>query len=99
MLMLEKKDDIQTLSNLGASQKSIQKIFFNEGMMIIIIGSFLGIILGLLAQGMVPFDAACAGAWLHGEASKSVGTGLIAEDLAENLANVLAALWKWTKSR
>ena len=48
MLMIEKKKDIQTFWYLGATQKSIQKIFFTEGMLTIIIGSFLGILLGLL---------------------------------------------------
>jgi lipoprotein-releasing system permease protein len=48
MLMIEKKNDIKTFWNLGASQKSIQKIFFTEGMLTVIIGSFLGILLGLL---------------------------------------------------
>jgi NAD(P)H-hydrate epimerase len=42
-----------------------------------------GMITGLLAQGMAPFDAACAGAWLHGEAARRhTGPGLVAEDLA-----------------
>ncbi len=48
MLMIEKKNDIQTFWNLGATQKSIQKIFFTEGMLTMIISSFLGILLGLL---------------------------------------------------
>lgn len=47
MLMIEKKRDIQTFWSLGANQKSIQKIFFTEGMLTIIIGSCIGIILGL----------------------------------------------------
>jgi hydroxyethylthiazole kinase-like uncharacterized protein yjeF len=42
-----------------------------------------GIITGLLAQGMPCFEAACAGAWLHGEAGNEAGPGLIAEDLPE----------------
>jgi hydroxyethylthiazole kinase-like uncharacterized protein yjeF len=42
-----------------------------------------GIITGLLAQGMPAFEAACAGAWLHGEAGNEAGPGLIAEDLPE----------------
>ena len=58
-----------------------------------------GLIVGLLAQGMPPFEAACAGVWLHGEAGKLVGAGLIAEDLVENLPNVLAELRKQTKSK
>jgi ADP-dependent NAD(P)H-hydrate dehydratase / NAD(P)H-hydrate epimerase len=36
---------------------------------------------GLLAQGMPPFEAACAAVWLHGECAWSFGPGLIAEDL------------------
>jgi ADP-dependent NAD(P)H-hydrate dehydratase / NAD(P)H-hydrate epimerase len=51
-----------------------------------------GIIGGLLAQGMDSFDAACAAAWLHGEAAACTGIGLIAEDLPENLPRVLHEL-------
>lgn len=51
-----------------------------------------GIIGGLLAQGMPRFEAACAGAWMHGAAAKAFGPGLIAEDLVEMLPTVLAGL-------
>lgn len=51
-----------------------------------------GMIAGLMAQGMDPFDAACAAAWLHGEAAARVGPGLISEDLSELLPAVLATL-------
>ena len=51
-----------------------------------------GLIAGLLAQGMTGFDAACAGAWLHGDAATRFGPGLIAEDLPEMLPRSLAAL-------
>jgi ADP-dependent NAD(P)H-hydrate dehydratase / NAD(P)H-hydrate epimerase len=44
-----------------------------------------GMIAGLLAQGMPAFEAAAAGAWLHGEAASDFGPGLIAEDLPEML--------------
>nr|WP_272211297.1 ADP/ATP-dependent (S)-NAD(P)H-hydrate dehydratase [Marinicella sp. W31]MDC2877185.1 NAD(P)H-hydrate dehydratase [Marinicella sp. W31] len=44
-----------------------------------------GIIGGLLAQGMPAFEAACAGAFLHGEAAKRAGEGLTAEDLPNHL--------------
>jgi NAD(P)H-hydrate epimerase len=51
-----------------------------------------GIIGGLLAQGMDSFDAAAAGAWLHGEAATCFGIGLIAEDIPETLPQVLRPL-------
>ncbi len=51
-----------------------------------------GIITGLLAQRMPAFDAACAAVWLHGDAARRFGAGLIAEDLSEVLPQVLAQL-------
>src|SRR5262249_34597286 len=39
-----------------------------------------GLIAGLLAQGLDPFRAAAAAAWLHGDAAERVGPGLVAED-------------------
>lgn len=51
-----------------------------------------GFIAGLLAQGMAPFEAAAAGAWLHGEAGAAFGPGLIAEDLPEQLPALLRRL-------
>jgi NAD(P)H-hydrate epimerase len=51
-----------------------------------------GFIVGLLAQGMEPFGAACAAAWLHGAAAADFGPGLIAEDLPEALPPVLRRL-------
>jgi hydroxyethylthiazole kinase-like uncharacterized protein yjeF len=47
-----------------------------------------GMLAGLLAQGMPAFEAACAAAWLHGEAAASFGPGLISEDLPEELPRV-----------
>ncbi|MCR4283184.1 MAG: NAD(P)H-hydrate dehydratase [Bauldia sp.] len=51
-----------------------------------------GIVGGLLAQGMAPFEAAAAAVWVHGEAGQSKGRGLIAEDLPETLPEVFAEL-------
>ncbi len=45
-----------------------------------------GIIGGLLARGLGPFEAAAAGAWLHGRAADLAGhTGLVASDLLRAL--------------
>ena len=51
-----------------------------------------GIIVGLLAQGMGAFRAANAAVWLHGEAAREFGPGLIAEDIIETLPTALSRL-------
>ena len=53
-----------------------------------------GMIAGLMAQRMDSFDAARAAVWMHAEAARSFGPGLIAEDLPERLPAVLAALYE-----
>ena len=47
MLIIDKKDDVVTLRNLGASDKQIVRIFLFEGRLISAIGAIIGIILGL----------------------------------------------------
>lgn len=51
-----------------------------------------GLIVGLLAQGLDAFAAACAGAWVHGEAARLAGPGLIAEDLPGAVPEVVIRL-------
>jgi ADP-dependent NAD(P)H-hydrate dehydratase / NAD(P)H-hydrate epimerase len=51
-----------------------------------------GVVLGLLAQRMPPFEAVSAAVWLHGKAAKEFGPGLIAEDVPEMLPKVLREL-------
>jgi hydroxyethylthiazole kinase-like uncharacterized protein yjeF len=53
-----------------------------------------GMIAGLLAQHMPAFEAACAGAWLHGEAGNEAGPGLISEDLPEALPAIYRRLFE-----
>ncbi len=48
MLIIDKKDDVTTLRNLGANEKQITRIFLFEGRMIAVIGAIVGIGLGLL---------------------------------------------------
>ena len=50
-----------------------------------------GLIAGLLAQGVPAFEAAAAAVWLHAEAARRAGPGLIAEELGAHLAAALAA--------
>ena len=52
-----------------------------------------GMIAGLLAQGVAAFEAASIGVWMHGEAAKEAGPGLIAEDLTETLPAVTRRLY------
>lgn len=49
-----------------------------------------GIITGLLARGLPAFDAACLGVRLHGAVARRHGPGLIADDLIDGLAPVIA---------
>ncbi len=51
-----------------------------------------GLITGLLARGFAPQQAAETGAWLHVEAARSFGPGLIAEDLPDELPKVFRTL-------
>ena len=48
MLIIDKKDDVVTLRNLGASNRQISSIFLFEGRMIAAAGAFIGVLLGLL---------------------------------------------------
>lgn len=48
MLIIDKKDDVQTLRNIGATDRQIQKIFLFEGRMISMAGAVVGVVVGLL---------------------------------------------------
>lgn len=48
MLIIDKKNDVQTLRNLGASDSQIVRIFLFEGRMISFIGAISGVIIGLI---------------------------------------------------
>lgn len=51
-----------------------------------------GMVAGLLAQGMPALYAAAAAVWVHGEAAKLFGAGLLAEDLPPLIPKVLKKL-------
>ena len=48
MLIIDKRDDVVTLRNLGATDKQIVRVFLFEGRMISTIGALAGIAVGLL---------------------------------------------------
>ena len=48
MLIIDKRDDVVTLRNLGASDRQIVRRFLFEGRMISLFGALAGVILGLL---------------------------------------------------
>lgn len=51
-----------------------------------------GILAGFMTQGVDTFLAASMATWIHGEAGRRVGAGLIAEDLEQQLPDILSAL-------
>jgi len=51
-----------------------------------------GIVAGLLAQGMPPWETACAAVWIHAEAGRRFGPGLIADDLPGLLPATIGGL-------
>ena len=48
MLIIDKRNDVVTLSNLGAKDYQIIRIFLFEGRLISFMGAVIGILLGLL---------------------------------------------------
>ena len=51
MMILDKRKDIHTLFNLGATIKSIRRAFFLQGALMTSIGGLVGVLLGILVVG------------------------------------------------
>jgi len=51
-----------------------------------------GLIAGLLAQRMSPFEACCAAVWIHAEAGIRFGPGLVAGDIPRQVPAILSGL-------
>jgi len=49
MMILEKRGNIKTLSAMGLSIKKIRRIFFYKGLLMTLIGLFIGLIIGVIA--------------------------------------------------
>ncbi len=47
MMMIEKKEDMRTLMSMGATASLVRRVFFHEGMLIVITGALLGVAGGL----------------------------------------------------
>lgn len=52
-----------------------------------------GLVAGLAAQGMDPFDAASAAVWIHGDIGRRIGVGLTPPDMMTVLPIVLSELY------
>lgn len=52
MMMLDKKQSLNTLFNIGATVKDIRKIFFYQGSLMSIVGGIIGLILALIIAGL-----------------------------------------------
>ena len=53
MVVMEKRKDIAILRSMGATQRSIRKIFMFKGCFIGVVGTVLGVLLGLLVCGFI----------------------------------------------
>lgn len=53
MVVMEKKKDIAIMRSMGTTQKSIRKIFLLMGCVIGVVGTTLGVVLGLLVCGVI----------------------------------------------
>jgi hydroxyethylthiazole kinase-like uncharacterized protein yjeF len=56
-----------------------------------------GMITGLCAQGMSPFDAAVAAVWMHAELARTIGPGMISEDMPDVMPTLVQRLNKLEK--
>ena len=69
MLIIDKRNDVVTLRNLGADDQLIFRVFLFEGYMITIFGALIGVALGLLLcfvqNGLEPKNHFPKSAWLH----------------------------------
>lgn len=48
MLIIEKEDNLRVMRSMGASQSLLRRIFLDEGLLIAVIGGFVGIMVGIL---------------------------------------------------
>lgn len=52
IMILDKKGNIKTLYNMGASLKEIRRIFFFQGVLMTVLGGIFGIVIGIVAVAL-----------------------------------------------
>ena len=52
MMILDKKKNLKTLYNLGATVKDLRKIFYYQGVLMTIIGGGIGLVIGVIVIGL-----------------------------------------------
>lgn len=52
LMMIEKRQDMRTLSSMGVTEGFIRRVFFLEGMLIVVVGTLAGLFAGLLLCGL-----------------------------------------------
>lgn len=52
LMMIEKQQDMRTLTGMGATTAFVRRVFFTEGMLIVGVGTVAGLLLGLLICGI-----------------------------------------------
>ncbi len=52
LMMIEKRQDMRTLSGMGVTDAFIRKVFFLEGLLIVVVGTISGLLAGLALCGL-----------------------------------------------
>ncbi len=78
MLVIEKQEDIKTLTGMGASQSFIRTIFFSNGLLIAMIGCVVGLVFGV---GLVVLQDHYGWIKLQGAIIESYPVKLLAGDV------------------
>lgn len=102
MLLIEKRENIRTIQNLGADRKSIFKIFLYEGWIISLLGAVAGIVIGvgisLIQQHFGIVSLGSGNTFITDAYPVRVEFTDILAIFATVLATVLATIWFPTKS-
>lgn len=98
LLMIEKRQDMRTLTAMGATDGFVRNVFFHEGLLIVITGTLAGLLLGLLVCGLQQWTGFVQ---LSGSVVESYPVKVLPADLVLILGAVLGigALATWASLR